>query len=472
MYVASVIGYKRSDVKSIRNRVLVWLLGTLSLAAILLAMATYFFALQTMNEVFDNELKQVALTALTHHQELVDTRAGGEIPGATREGSAFVTQVWTREGIRLFVSVPETSIPFVRDEGYQTITTREGPWRVFTARSTTNMIQAAQPIAARETLAANIAFKMLVPGLIAAPLLAWLIGFALKRGLRPLAETSRDVEQKSAQSLESIDLRGRPQELQPLVASINALMARLSAALASQREFIADAAHELRTPLTALQLQAQLLEQATDKSGRHEAIMDIRKGIERATHLVSQLLDLSRLEPNASHPNLDSVDLAELVRSVVTDFNVNADARHIDLGAEIDIVKAGSQSCAVVRGDANELRTMLNNLVDNALAYTPPNGRVDVCLRHDPATASTTIAIRDSGPGVPVDERGRVFDRFYRGESSQLADGIIPGTGLGLAIVKAIADRQNAAVHLGDGLPNTNGGRGLEVSIAFPSASG
>lgn len=455
--------------RSIRHHVLVWLLGTLSLAAVLLALATYVFALQTMNEVFDNELKQVALTALTHHQELADTRSSGAAPGAGA-GSAFVTQVWTREGIRLFVSVPETSIPFVRDEGYQTVATREGPWRVFTARSATNMIQAAQPIAAREALAANIAFKMLVPGLIAAPLLAWMIGFALKRGLRPLAETSRDVELKSARSLEPIDLQGRPEELRPLVASINALMARLSAALAAQREFIADAAHELRTPLAALQLQAQLLEQAPDADSRREAIADIRKGIERATRLVNQLLDLSRLEPDAVPPGLEPVDLAALVRSVVTDFNVNAEARHIDLGADVESDESASAARGTVSGNANEMRTLLNNLVDNALTYTPPGGRVDVCLRDDPAMAATTIAVRDAGPGIPMEERGRVFDRFYRASSSEAADGVIPGTGLGLAIVKAIADRQHAIVRLGDGLPNAGGGHGLEVSIAFPWA--
>jgi len=450
-----------SGITSIRRHVLTWLLGTMSLAAVLLALVTYVFALQTMNEVFDNELRQVALTALTHHQELADSRAGAGSAGGEQEPSAFVTQVWTREGIRTFVSVPESSIPFVREEGYQTVSTREGPWRVFTARSAGNMIQAAQPIAARQALAASIAFKMLIPGLIAAPLLAWLISFALRHGLRPLAETSRDVEMKSAKSLAPIDVSSRPEELQPLVGSINALMARLSAALAAQREFVADAAHELRTPLAALQLQAQLLETA-DGADRAEAIADIRQGIDRATRLVNQLLDLSRLEPDAVQARVEPIDLVTLIRAVVADFSLKAEARGIDLGADI---VTDVKALEPVMGDADELRTLLVNLIDNALIYTPAGGRVDVSA--DSSPAATTLSVRDSGPGIAQEERGRVFDRFYRASSAQGPGGVIQGTGLGLAIVKAIAERQHASVDLGEGLPNASGGHGLEVRVQF-----
>lgn len=447
---------------SIRRHVLVWLLGTMSLAAVLLAAVTYVFALQTMNEVFDNELKQVALTALTHHQELADSRAESAGYNIDREVSAFVTQVWTREGIRTFVSVPEANIPFVREVGFQTVSTRDGLYRVFTARSNANMIQAAQPIAARQALAASIAFKMLIPGLIAAPLLAWLISFALHRGLKPLAETSRDVEMKSAHSLTPIDMSNRPEELQPLVASINALMARLSTALAAQREFVADAAHELRTPLTALQLQAQLLENA-DGAHRSEAIADIRSGIDRATRLVNQLLDLSRLEPDAVQARKESVDLAELIKSTVADFSVKAESRGIDLGADIDTNTDDELHSTI--GDAGELRTLLINLIDNALIYTPAGGRIDVGLHN--TAAGPVLCVRDTGPGIPPEERSRVFDRFYRASSSQGPDGIIQGTGLGLAIVKAIADRHDATIALRDGLPNSTGAHGLEVCVQF-----
>lgn len=447
---------------SIRAHLLLWMLSALSLGAVLLVLASYAFTLEEMNEVFDDELKQVALTVLRHHQANADSipfapAANGH--NGHEEELAVITQVWTADGKRVFVSAPLAEIPFTRDQGLQTLQTRDGKWRVYTARSVANVIQTAQPLAARRALAAEIGLRLLIPALIMVPLLALLLIIALRRGLLPLAEAANEVERKSASSLDPIPDASLPLELRPLVAAINTLMARLAGALSVQRQFTADAAHELRTPLAALRLQLQLLEQATSHAARAEATADITRGLDRATHLVEQLLSLSRLEPGATEQQLQPMDLAELARSVVGDFSARAEEKKIDLGAVTGAV-------ANIYGDKHQLRIMLNNLVDNALRYTPAGGQVDVSVYCDKLTQDAIVEVRDSGSGIAPEERARVFDRFYRGSAQQTKE-LVPGTGLGLAIVKKIAERHHATIELADGLPNSSRQTGLTVRIRF-----
>ncbi|MGV8892345.1 MAG: ATP-binding protein [Burkholderiaceae bacterium] len=444
---------------SIRRHMLLWLLGALSLGAMLLALASYTFTLEEMNEVFDNELKQVALTVLTHHADSQQSanQNNSQYPS---EDFNFVTQVWTADGGRLFVSVNNTQIPFQRAEGLSTVATANGPWRVYTIRSNIGVIQAAQPLQARQALAVKIAFKLLLPSIFVVPLMAFLLAYALQRGLQPLTRATHEIGLKSSISLEPISTTDLPLEMHSLVNAINALMARLEAALSAQREFTADAAHELRTPLTALSLQLDLLQQADRTEGRKAALSDMRSGVGRATHLVEQLLWLSRLGPDAASQQVRAIDLALLARTAVAEFNTRAEIKKIDLGAE-------AQNPVLVQGDADQLRILLNNLVDNAIRYTPIGGQIDVWVGCDAQTQLPLLEVRDSGPGVPADEQVRIFDRFYRASSAQTADGIVPGTGLGLAIVKAIAERHHADIALAAGLANQQGGSGLAVRVKF-----
>ncbi|MBC7944899.1 MAG: two-component sensor histidine kinase [Burkholderiales bacterium] len=449
---------------SIRNHVLVWLLSSLSLGAALLILASYVSTLEEMNEVFDDELKQVALTVLTHHQDGTRVDSSSKKPMGSSEEFAFVTQIWTVDGQRLFTSVSGFDIPFTQKEGLQTVPTLDGEWRVYTANSGSTVFQAAQPMEARQNLAQEVAFKLLIPVMIIVPVIALLLTLALRKGLRPLARASNDVERKSAFSLEPIPDATLPRELRPLVVSINSLMARLANALSAQRQFTADAAHELRTPLTALRLQLQLVEQAHDQGARSEAMADIKRGLDRATHLVEQLLDLSRLEPDAAEYVAQPIDLVDLVKAAVSDFSVKADAKHIDLGVEIE---AGAENALMIKGDANQLRILLNNLVENALRFTAAAGKIDVVLRRDARSKTGILEVLDSGPGIPAEERVRVFDRFYRASTSQSAEGVIPGSGLGLAIVKKIADRHGISIELADGLKGQYGCTGLTVRLKF-----
>jgi signal transduction histidine kinase len=238
-------------------------------------------------------------------------------------------------------------------------------------------------------------------------------------------------------------------------------MGKLAESMSVQRRFLADAAHELRTPMTALRLQVQLLERAQDEASRREAVAELEYGVARSAHLVEQLLQVARSGPDGQPVRIEPVDLGELVRSVVGRMSVKAEAKHIDLGAQ-------TGKALRVDGDPQALLVLLNNLVENALRYTPAGGTVDVgaALREGHAV----LYVVDDGPGIPEAERPRVFDRFYRGADRAAGAGDggggDSGSGLGLAIVKAIAQRHGAQVSLHTPVS----GRGLEVLVVFAAA--
>jgi two-component system OmpR family sensor kinase len=212
---------------------------------------------------------------------------------------------------------------------------------------------------------------------------------------------------------------------------------------------MADAAHELRTPLTALHLQLGMLSRAGDESERAAAMGNLSAGVQRAIRLIEQMLALARQEPRNDSPR-GPVRLDELAREVVGELVPLADLRHIDLG----VVAAAP---VTLSADAEALRTLVRNLVDNAVRYTGDNGRVDVAV--EALAAAGRVTVSDDGPGIEPAERSRVFDRFYRRAAT-----VEPGSGLGLAIVKSIADAHGASVQLGSGLE----GRGLSIAVTFP----
>ena len=331
-------------------------------------------------------------------------------------------------------------------------------WIVYTDVSANGVAQAAQRVSARHDTAAESASKIFPPMLGLAVFVAGLMVVALRRGLRPLDGAARDVATRSATSLTPIALADVPKEISPLVSSINELMGRLSLAFSTQRRFLADAAHELRTPVTALRLQAQLLKRSSSDEERIEAMAELEAGIDRSQRLVEQLLHVARFEPEGEQTRRDPVDLGQLARSVVGAMSVKADHRGIDLGA-------GGNARVAVHGDATQLSVLLNNLVENALRYSPPGAVVDVNV--STFDGQPTLRVIDSGPGIPEAERELVFARFYRGEDALRHARDSGGSGLGLAIVRAIAERHDAAVTL----HTPRAGHGLEVRVVFPPAS-
>jgi two-component system OmpR family sensor kinase len=277
---------------------------------------------------------------------------------------------------------------------------------------------------------------------------------AVGQALRPLERLTGLVKARRVHALEPLSDAQLPDEVRPLVGALNELLARLQAALGRERAFMADAAHELRTPLTALHLQMDMLARASGEAERSAAMERLSAGVQRAIRLVEQMLALAREQPRTP-PRRVPVELEPLAREVIAELLPLADAHHIDLGL-------GVTRPLSVSGDPDALRTLLRNLVDNAVRYGGDGGRVDVSVE-DAGSADApraALAVTDSGPGIPPEERARVFDRFYR-----RAGAAPPGSGLGLSIVKAIADAHGATLTLTGG-PD---GRGLRVIVSFPS---
>jgi two-component system OmpR family sensor kinase len=433
--------------KSIRRQLLAALLLTISLSLAGGAFATYRIVRDQLDNVFDYHLRQLALSL---RDQAFRSAVGPEFsPGD--QALDFVIQVWSVDGVRLYLSRPHSTLPATARFGWATVNTPDGEWRIFSMPADDEVIQVAQPVKVRDELAISAALRALLPIGLLLPVLGIALWLIVGQGFAPLARLANAVRIRTPDALAPLPESDVPEEAQPLVRSLNDLLQRLHGALSAQRAFIADAAHELRTPLTALQLQVQLLEREHNEHERTRALAELKRGLQRATHVVAQLLTLARQAPDVIGIKPVQVSLSELIGVVIADHMPLAESKHIDLGA------SSLDESIVITGDAEALRTLLANLVSNALAYTPANGRVDVANGYD--NDKPFVEVLDNGRGIPVTERERVFDRFYRGESAGEH-----GSGLGLAIVRAIAQRHGANVELGDSAWD-----GLRVRVSFPA---
>ena len=432
---------------SLRRTLLVLLLGAVTAAVAIGAVATYRVALTEADAMFDYHLRQLALSL----RDQAFANAFQPSVALDPDEFDFVVQVRDASGVRLYLSHPHKVLPLDVQLGFSTIDTREGRFRVYAQIVRGQVIEVAQPLAVRSRMALGAALKSVWPFAAMLPILGLAVWWVVGRGLVPLDRLSRGVAARSPTALEPLPEGNVPVEAQPLVRSLNDLLERLRLALDAQRAFTADAAHELRTPIAALKLQAQLAARAPDEATRRAAAADLEAGVERAAHVVEQLLALARVEPGAAERPLERVALDELAASVVADRTQFAIAKRIDLGI-------AQSHRAMVEGDPDALRTLLANLIDNALRYTPENGQVNVLVGE--TQARPWLEVADNGPGIPADERARVFDRFYRvpgaGDS---------GSGLGLAIVSVIAKRHRAEVALDDAP-----GGGLRVRVIFSAS--
>jgi two-component system OmpR family sensor kinase len=427
-------------VTSIRRTLLVGLIATAVLAGALVAFGVYRSAYEQANELFDYQLRQMGIAL---RDRIFEGRGAAAI-----DAEDFLIQVWRADGAVVFVSSPRVIPPVLAPVGLSTVASADGDWRVYRIDAQSQIVQVAQPMSLRRDRAAAGALRVLVPVIVALPILAVLIWLVVSRGLAPLTGLARSLAARGPRALGPLPEAGLPEEVRPLVASLNDLLARLERALDRERAFIADAAHELRTPLTAVGLQLQVLERVPAGAEREQALERLKAGVQRAVRLVGQLLDLARQDDAAAGRSPARVDLAAIAREVVVERSQQAEARGVDLGLD-----AGT---AQVEGDAEGLRVALGNLVDNAIRHSPRGGKVDVRVRTD--GAEIIAEVLDAGPGIPPAERERVFDRFHRGDAAAGS-----GSGLGLAIVREIATRHGATVELRD----RDGEPGLAARIRF-----
>ncbi|HEX7053578.1 MAG TPA: ATP-binding protein [Burkholderiales bacterium] len=438
--------------KSIRAHLVLWLVAAFAAGSAVVALLTYGYAQEELDRVFDDELKQIA--EAVHLRE--DWRDTGTVRVA-RPDFVYAVRAYDQSG-RLFFESMVTSRPFDAprslDAGYSEVDSLGELWRVYTHVAPEGIVQVAQPVSMRERLARELSLRMLLPMLLLIPVLGGVGAWVWRRGLAPLEHTSRRVQERDAGRLDPLPTEDVPVELRPLVDALNALLARLAASMDAQHAFLADAAHELRSPVAALALQMQLAERAQNPETRAAAYADLKAGIARAGRMVEQLLNLERLQRGGQEPALP-VDLARLAREVVGSFAARADELGVDLGVD-------APPSVVVSGSEGELRSLIANLVDNALRYAPRETEVTVAVRS--RGDQVELEVLDDGPGIPADHRSRVFERFQR-----IPGDATPGTGVGLHIVAKVVERHRGRIALEDAHPERPL-PGLLVRVLLPAA--
>ncbi|MBK4734888.1 sensor histidine kinase [Noviherbaspirillum pedocola] len=445
--------------RSLFGEILDWMLVPLLLLWPLSIAITYLVAKNIANQPFDRELED-KVTVLAQQVKLIDGRIAVGLPAAARdmlradEIDAVSYQVLGPRGELLD---GELDMPVPVDDEDRT------PWAVTLRYDTMRnadvriayvyvglppqeggiaprqaLVQVAETLDKRADLANQIIKGVILPEFIILPVALALVWFALSRGLSPLAELQRQLRARRSEDLSPIDTSHVPEEITPLVGSLNAMLEKVSQSIEMQKRFIADAAHQMKTPLAGMRMQSELALRQTSAEEIHRSLEQLAKSSESATRLVNQLLALARAEnqtPQASP--FVPVELSELARNVVHDWVQLAFARGIDIGFE------QPEHPLLVAGNPTMLRELLGNLIDNALRYTPANGSVTVRVRADLPHELAILEVEDTGPGIAPAERGHVFERFYRILGSHTE-----GSGLGLAIVREIAQQHGAEVEI------------------------
>ena len=482
---------------SIRTRTLALVLGVLSLALSLISWRSYTDARHEIAELFDAQLAQTArlleglvardLPPETHAalQKALDAALHIELePGRSmalsqghRYESKLAFQVFDDQGQVLLhsASAPPTLLPRLllelhrradghvhadhepltaligRLPGYHEVSLDYSRWRVFLLRDHADRrwILVAERADVRGELVGMTALSSLLPDLIGLPLLALLVWLAIGLGLKPLDQVVRLIKARDAENLAPLMLAPLPRELEPMVAALNRLLLQVTSLLEREKRFLADAAHELRTPLAVLRIHAQNALEAPEAADRDAALQQLGSGVDRATRVVTQLLTLARLAPEALLRTMQPLDLAPWLRYELAELIPLALDRGQELTLEFD-----ETADYHLLADAPSLGTLLQNLVGNAVQYTPCGGRVAVGLQAD--AQSVALRVADSGPGVPAEQYDKLFNRFYRQGEGE-------GAGLGLSIVQRIVELHRGEIQLGRAELG-----GLAVTVRLP----
>ncbi|MBK3868485.1 two-component sensor histidine kinase [Pseudomonas stutzeri] len=452
--------------RSIRNRTLVLVLGILLLSLSLISWRSYRDARHEIEELFDaqlahsarlvqglvmREMDPQAREALQQALDAaVNARRDQGVPGHDYEtklgfqvyaadGSSLLQSAGAPNGALQQLAGTDSTSPFGRLRGgYHDVQLDGHAWRLFLLQDREDdlWILLSERGDVRGELVGKIARRSLLPDLIGLPLLALLIWLAVGWGLRPLAGMAQLLKRRDPDNLAPLLLAPLPQELEPVAASLNRLLQQVNQLVEREKRFIADAAHELRTPLAVLRIHAQNAQQAGSETDRDEALRQLLAGVDRTTRVVTQLLTLARLEPNAQQLRMAPLDMRLLARETLAELTPLAIAREQELTLEVD-----ERADCRLSGDAASLGTLLQNLVGNALEYAPVGGQIQVGIQA--TQAALTLHVDDSGPGVAAAQRDKLFERFYRQGEGQ-------GAGLGLSIVARIAELHGASVELAD----------------------
>jgi two-component system OmpR family sensor kinase len=423
---------------SLRRRLL--LSTGLAIAVVGLGCATvaYLLVSEETRTLLDDQLTQIArLSAQT-----VD---GSEIPG--RGDEDIVVSVWGADQKLKFSTATGLDLPLL-PAGFKEVRLKGEPYRVYSTLIAGRHIAVAQPVDIRDDQAEAAALAAFLPLLVLMPVLGIVLALVIRAQLNPVRQLATQVARRDPFERAALAASGLPAEVVPLVDEINRLLARQNVAAQRERQFVADAAHALRTPLAALQLQADVLEGATDPAEYAARLSDLRAGIRRAAHLSNQLLQVARSNPSADSPRV-ALQVDSVLNEVIDLYQPAAAAAGIRLHLH-------SATHATVHADFRRLLLIFGNLVDNALRYTPAGGEVQ--LRAQLAGDTVQVEVRDQGPGLSQSDLTRVFEPFYRAAADQGG-----GSGLGLATVENLVKELGGHVRL----RNRDDGNGLLACVTL-----
>lgn len=436
---------------SLRRRLLGLLLGGVAAAWLAMMVLSALDAHHEVDELFDAQLAQSAQTLLALAGGNDEPHVGDLGEAAHKYQRRLRFQIWHADGRLLLRSENAPATPLTAAEGFSETDGDDGHWRHFSLWNgeRNRQVQLSEDHRVRDELIGQIAWRLLLPALFGLPLIGLWVWIATRRGLASLDCIAGQIASRDPQQLQALTPASAPAEIRAMLEALNGLLARVETTLESERRFTADAAHELRTPLAALQAQLQVALRARDDSERERSLGQLQQGLARAGHLVDQMLQLARLDPESALPAPAAVDLAALAETICADLGPAI------LAKQLDFDLAGAADC-VITGQPEWLGVLMRNLLDNAIRYTPAGGRVRVAVERD--GESCRIAVADNGPGIPAEQRAAVLRRFHR-----LNPGKEPGSGLGLAIVARIAELHGATLEFSDAEPNA----GICIYIKF-----
>ncbi|MDD5389552.1 MAG: ATP-binding protein [Gallionellaceae bacterium] len=451
---------EEDDIPSLRHRLVNWLFTPLYLWLLFSTVTGYLAAVNLANRPYDLVLQERAkllASRYNHVQGTTEFELAQLFPEAEGE---FLFALYDSQGHRL-ASNGHLPVPHPADFRITTAALRNAQiadrkLRLLTMRTPgpdgdLMLVQAAEPVQARLALGRSILGNIVIPQFIFILIAGVAVWIGLKKGLKPLERLRRQVANRPRDDLRPLDETLAPNEVRPLIREVNALIERLKFLMEGQRRFVADAAHQLRTPFAGLRAQAELARREEASAPVKEALERICVGAQRCSRLVTQLLTLARNEPEArlQAPML-LLDLARVAQEAASHWAPEALSRDIDLGFEAE----GRQ--LPLKGDEAGLRDLIDNLIDNAIHYTPAGGHVTVRVGYD---QGAWLKVEDDGSGIPPEQRSQVFERFHRIPGSGQ-----PGSGLGLAIVREVVARHGADLELSD----ASGGNGALFTVRFP----
>lgn len=451
-------------IRSIRRFLLISLLISMTIASSITAIGNYLLDKQVIQPYLDDQLiKLFSFIEIISHTAQNNAQIQHQVDFYLETTPHIGTkhlffQVWTPDKKLILTSKNNSqeltfNVPF----GFNDIQINNNDWRVYATLDphTQNKIIVAELYDIRNKLADDITRNNAYILLFTYPIFGLLIWIIVGLALRSITRVTNEISNRASNYLEPVEAENIPLEIKPLVAELNQLFFRLKLAFDRNKRFAGDAAHELRTPLAALKTQVQVALKAGNETDRISALQKVVRGVDRSSHVVAQLLTLSRLSQEEALNDTHPLDLHKLATEII------AYLVPIALEKHIEVELAPPPADVIVIGNDIALGILIRNIVDNAIRYTPENGEVKINILNK--SHFVILRVQDSGPGIPMELHDRVFERFYRilGTKAQ-------GSGLGLAIVSQIADLHHAKIELGSDENQV----GLRFDVKFPSIQG